>query len=303
MGNLDIIVTKLDTSGNTLWQYTYADDYNGDDIATAITVDDAGDVFVTGTIFNDSTNMNDIATFFLLGDGTLHWMLTYNGTASSMDAGGDVITDNSYVYVTGATLTDSNMANYITIKYNYSGSTIWTSTYDYNHLQDIATKIGYDNGKVYVSGISQSTTSDWAYAAIDLATADGSITGTRRSSGIGTGMDNLNNMTTDSSGNVYLTGAVLNGSSNYDVRTMKLNSTLDIVWQQDYNGSNNGNDAGNDVKVDNEGNVYVCGYTTTASNGKDYLTMKYDASGTLLWSKTENGAGNGNDVAHAMCLD
>jgi len=35
------------------------------------------------------------------------------------------------------------------------------------------------------------------------------------------------------------------------------------------------------VKVDGSGNVYVCGWATISGEGKNYVTRKYNSSGTV----------------------
>ena len=43
---------------------------------------------------------------------------------------------------------------------------------------------------------------------------------------------------------------------------------------QRYNGPGNGDDAGNAIAVDKNGNVYVTGYETTAAGGTEMVTIK-----------------------------
>ncbi|HWA05517.1 MAG TPA: T9SS type A sorting domain-containing protein [Ignavibacteria bacterium] len=70
-----------------------------------------------------------------------------------------------------------------------------------------------------------------------------------------------------------------------------------IQWEREYNGSGNNIDKVISIKSDplSAGNIYVCGFVTNSGTGMDIVTIKYNSSGTVLWSVTFNGAGNSTD--------
>ncbi|MCB9264323.1 MAG: SBBP repeat-containing protein [Lewinellaceae bacterium] len=75
-----------------------------------------------------------------------------------------------------------------------------------------------------------------------------------------------------------------------------------LLWESAYHGAI-ADDQPNAMTVDDEGNVYVTGYTDTPSETSDYLTIKYNANGDIVWARTYNGAANGDDVAHGLKVD
>jgi hypothetical protein len=75
------------------------------------------------------------------------------------------------------------------------------------------------------------------------------------------------------------------------------------MWVGRYNGSANGADTATATAVDAQGNVYVTGYAQEQGNGLDYVTLKYNASGVLLWRATYNGPADQDDQASALALD
>jgi PKD repeat protein len=79
--------------------------------------------------------------------------------------------------------------------------------------------------------------------------------------------------------------------------------TVQEMWTARYNGTGNNYDEANAIAVDQSGNVYVAGESKGSSGGLDYVTMKYDCYGNVLWSARYNGPGNGDDKAHAVVID
>jgi len=67
--------------------------------------------------------------------------------------------------------------------------------------------------------------------------------------------------------------------------------------------SASGNDLATAMVDDGSGHVYVTGSSFSPESGADYLTVKYDASGAIIWTARYNGEGNGGDVANAIYVD
>ena len=110
--------------------------------------------------------------------------------------------------------------------------------------------------------------------------------------GTGNGIDYPNSLAVDADGNVYVTGRSMN-KLNYDCITIKYDAAGIQIWEARYNGTENGEDMGNDIKVDVGGNVYVTGYTNSPHTGSllygfAVLTLKYDEFGDMVWESALN---------------
>lgn len=68
-----------------------------------------------------------------------------------------------------------------------------------------------------------------------------------------------------------------------------------------YNHSPGSNEYVNDMKMDDDGNVYICGYTENSSGYQDFLLLKYNNSGNLIWSRTFDSTAY--DIANEIRLD
>ncbi len=110
-------------------------------------------------------------------------------------------------------------------------------------------------------------------------------------------------ITVDDLDNVYVTGYSLDSSGNANIVLIKLTTDGNTVWTKTYNGSGNGEDKAYAIKIDESDNVYIGGSTTVNNHGLDYIVLKYNSAGTMLWSKTYNGNGNDEDVITAMAID
>lgn len=96
-----------------------------------------------------------------------------------------------------------------------------------------------------------------------------------------------NSIAENKSGNVFLTGSVLqNGNSNLLVIGLTANG--DLLWEKSIGGS--GNEFGKSIIVTSNNSLLACGYTNSSGNGEnDILLVKLDIEGNLIWQKTFGG--------------
>src|SRR5262245_61887556 len=73
-------------------------------------------------------------------------------------------------------------------------------------------------------------------------------------------------------------------------------------WVREHAGPAQVADYGSELCVDAAGNVYVAGETQGQGTGIDFLILKYDHRGHLIWSRTYDGEG-GDDHGYLIKLD
>jgi uncharacterized delta-60 repeat protein len=298
----DFITLKYDTNGNLLWEKSYNGPGNGDDRATAIAVDAAGNVYVTGESYGVGSGY-DYATLKYDTNGNLLWKMRYNGSANGDDGATAIAVDAAgNVYVTGFSSGNDGYYpydDYATLKYDPSGTLLWQRRYNGpGNFWDWATAIAVDAaGNVYVTGYSYESGFGDGYATLKYDPS-GNLLWKRRHDGSGNTYDHARAIAVDGTGNVYVTG----GSAD-DYATLKYDPSGSLLWKRRYNGPANGDDGATAIAVDAAGNVYVTGYSVRVSSGRDYATLKYDTNGNLLWKRRYNGPGNAYDYARAIAVD
>ena len=274
------------------------------DDATAMALDSAGNVLVTGWLWHDGFQRYNFSTAKYDPDGNLLWETRYNGTGSSNDIGVDVATDSANnVYVTGFSRGPNGKYDYATVKYDSSGVEQWATRYNGpSNNADSPTSMKVDgSGNVYVTGWSEDASMTRDIVTIKYST-NGNQLWARRYAGINAGYVEARSLAIDGSGNVFVTGNSFS-TGGADVTTLKYDSNGNLAWARQFNGTDNGTDIGYDVAVDNSGNVVVIGRQSVLTNNTDILLLKYDTNGTQLWDRNYDGPDSDTDEAFALAID
>ena len=307
----DFATVKYDTDGNELWITRHDGKGNSTDIARSIVVDGDGNVYITGESAGSGTG-SDYATIKYDTNGNPLWTDTakrYNGPSSGNDrAVALAIDNNGNIYVTGESVGSGTGSDYATIKYGPDGKEMWQEASRYNGPgsgNDRAVAIAVDNnGNVFVTG--EAAGEDTGY---DYYTAKYDTNGNELwdkdifYNGPSGGNDRSTDIALDKNGNVYVTGESTGSGTGTDYATIKYDIDGRQLWVARYNGLDNGKDIARSIVVDDKGNVFVTGESSGSSTGTDYLTIKYDPNGHLLWEARFDGPVHGNDIARAITLD
>ena len=114
---LDFVTIKYSSAGKELWVQYYDGPVGGKDVARAIAVDAAGNVYVTGESLGKNTS-RDIATVKYDKLGQRRWAKRYNGPGNGDDAPSGIAVDKAgNVYVSGFSRGSGTGDDYVVLKY------------------------------------------------------------------------------------------------------------------------------------------------------------------------------------------
>ncbi|MFH1717319.1 MAG: SBBP repeat-containing protein [Planctomycetota bacterium] len=291
------------------WVLRYDGPGNAGDYARAMTVDDAGNVYVTGYSYGTDSHY-DYVTAKYDSSGNQLWLAMYNGPGNYYDDARAIAVDVlGNVYVTGYSYGQGTGSDYATIKYNPDGVEQWVARHNgLANANDVAYTLGVDSrGNVYVTGESDNNGSRLDYATIKY-NPDGIEQWMATYDGPGNHQDSARAMKLDALDNVYVTGCSYgDGSTMEDYATIKYDSNGVERWVARYAGPashpSSAYDIAQAIAVDTLGNVYVTGYSDGAGTSYDYATVKYNTHGVEQWVARYTGTGNKYDYAQAIALD
>ena len=335
VGSYDTFVAKFDNDGELLWNTFIGS--SGEDVGRGIVVDSNGNIYIVGdsdmswgTPVNAYSGGSDAFVAKLNSDGELLWN-TFLGSAIQDRGFGITIDGNGNIYISGYSFstwgspvnaypggTDAFVA-----KLDNNGELLWNTFMGYPG-ENVGTDIALDAyGRVYVVGTSAGT---WG-SPVNAFTGAGDafvakldnngelfwntfMGSANQDGGVGIAVDEI--------GNLYVTGIslynwgnpIINaqvGNGNYDAFVAKLNNNGSLQWNT-FMGSE-GDDHGNDIAVDGNGNAYVVGQSTDTwgapanpyTGNLEAFIARLNSSGERQWN-TFLGSPN-NDQGISISVD
>jgi uncharacterized delta-60 repeat protein len=302
----DITTVKYDAGGNQRWAVSYNGAGNGDDEPAGLAVDNAANVYVTGTARGSGTG-DDFATLKYDSSGAQKWIAAYNGPGNDADRPSAIAVDASgNAVVAGSSRGAGTGYDYAVIKYTTAGVQSWVARYDGVFSgDDFASAVALDpSGFVYVTGWSSDVTTVLFNEVTVMYNSSGFLQWSSRYKSSQSNDSYAAAIVNDGAGGVIVAGfSDLEGGAGYDYSTISYAFTGSQVWEARYDGPGISDDAATAAAADKSGNVYVAGFSRSSVSGYDFLTVKYDPSGVLQWASRYDGPSGGDDIVSAIATD
>lgn len=235
---------------------------------------------------------------------------TYNGADDFGDISYAMDADeNGNIYTAGTTFSRFTFQDLFVTKYSSTGNLLWIRFYNSeDSSNDAAKSVTVDRlGNVIVAGETMRSMTGNDIVIIKY-NPDGIELWkkffNRNGNNIGKNNELCKMVMTDAGNNVIVCGSSQASSTDYDFFVQKYNPNGNLLFTKTYSGNGNNKDFLNDMTLDISGNIYVTGEAFFTSSRLDYLTVKYDSSGNLLWTSVYNNiTTNFSDKAYGICLD
>jgi hypothetical protein len=296
-GGGDIVTLKYSTSGNLVWENTYAGAAGGKDSPSQIAVDGSGNALVAGYTTNAVGNA-DFITLKYASNGTLTWSQTFEALPGAKDIADSIAVDAAGdVYVAGSSENLSQSPTVSTlqvIKYAAGdGAQLWRQeAHTITGGTLAATGLAVDPaGSLLVAATHFKSDTSATSLAFKHAASTGALAWSKSTDG-----DVANSIAVDGSGGVIVCGYGETPGGAYDIKMTKYSSAGVDQWralavdvpQPRYSAITH-------VVVDNAGNLAATGFTYSRPGlifeNEDFKTVKFDgATGTVLWERTFAGS-------------
>lgn len=283
------------------WVTTFNGTGSGGNYAVKNAIDKYGNIIVAGR--SDSISENFMVLKYS-NSGNLLWSRRYAGLKNGTDKIIDMVLDDSAnIYVTGLSYegTDHGGQNWLTIKYNTAGEMKWKQSLDWTgHKSDVPASIALDkNNNVYITGYGY--VGPPPLLKEDLVVAkynnDGILEWTRSHSSSPVYSDGGYSVVTDDSNFIYVSGYAVDS-----IITIKYDKSGNTIWERKFFNIQVNYVVPLFSKIDNQNNIIVIGYYTVASQ-ENFVTLKYDKNGNLLWSRIFDSPIGAQDNAKALIVD
>jgi len=280
---------------------------NNSDKANALAKGSDGNLYVVGYV-NDTVGGQNIWVGKYDSSLNLITSARIDGSANGSDSGNGIVIDGSgNVYVIGYVDETVGGRNIWVGKFNSSLTLQSSVTVNGSgNAGDQGEGIAIDsNSNIYLIGtvfepIGSGGNNIWIAKYNTSLAQQGSIT----INGPGNDGDEGYGITTDNSGNIYVTGYIRQVAGVTDVWIAKYNSSLTLQNSATINGSANIGDIGYGITTDGSQNVYITGTVQQTGGGVgDIIIARYNSSIVFQQQQIINGSDNGFDFGRGITRD
>jgi hypothetical protein len=288
---INAFIAAYDTNGVAQWAKKFIGIY-----ITDLSRDKAGNIYICGS-FKDSAD---------LGNGTIirEPDNKFNIVTAKLDKNGNVLWAKTPVYYFSS---EYDRIAVLTISTDESGNSYIGGTFrGLYSFGERGSLVHIHSDQMFVARYNTDGEIAWAW----YSQGDGSAMVTA------IGIDSQGNTRVGGHGrgnNIYRLHNV--GGEKYDIFTLKVDSAYDATYLTTWGRKAGGGeeDILNDVAVDKEGNVFICGkhgrntafgsvvFNLSESHSYSLYLAKYDSLGQLLWARSTTGANW--SAARAIALD
>lgn len=314
-GDPDMLVFKMNSKSNLLWQKTFGGERTEEAKAVRVTRD--GGFLIVGYTDSQNTTKGEKDFYIVRLDavGTKLWEKSFGGTGNDIATSAVVLRDSSFLIAGETGSQNGNVTknrggiDYWVIRLDKKGNFVWEKTFGGPGNDNLYSIEPTADGNFLLVGSSDMAGGDvppiQGKTDLFLVKIDAKGNTLWQKTYGGDGFDIpfdaataitqdgpmlIAGTTTSSSGDI----SAIHGAS--DVFIAAVDQSGALLWKKSYGGS--GEDGANSISAVYDGNFLISGTTRSKDQdilenkgGYDAWLFKVDPKGNMLWSKTTGGKG------------
>ena len=290
--NYDYFTAKYTQAGVLLWHMFYNGPGNDDDMPSALDIDGAGNVYVTGGSIGSGNDKVDYATIKYDNNGNQLWVKRYN-FSNKIDAATDVVVDNSgNILVVGGSQNNWFNTDFAVRKYDPNGNVLATKRHNTpGNGYDVPVEMVVDDlDNVFVTGVADATGN--TNVKVIAYNSNLQIQWVEYIDGSGSA-DEGRSISVDPAGDIVITGFSTKISGGTDFIVAKYNpANGNMLWQNSWTAPMDSDiSKGHKITTDNAGNIYATGEIQNGTS-LDFTIISFDPTGDVRFAKEIDIMGN-----------
>ena len=235
---------------------------------------------------------NALITMKIDSEGELVWEEEYFFPGSGYTQACEIKIDQyNNIYVTGyCDNWNLSTTEYIVIKYDQYGNELWATVCDYvGYMPNSIVWLDIDEQQnVYIASrfATGSTISNFITIKYDI---DGQELWHEIHDGAYGGDDVPSDILVDGAGNVFVLGLSEMAYEDYDFSLIKYNSIGELQWEERYSAHCEYSYLYPRMALDESENICLIGMDAVEPDDYDFVIMKFDQDGNILWSHSYSG--------------
>jgi len=229
------------------------------------------------------------------------WVQRFTADGYTTESVNDMVVDvQGNVYITGSQKTGSNQVEAVTLKYDAQGIQQWIKIYhapNDNGAFGRAIYVDID-GNVYVTGENAIYSGGANEMLVIKYSPSGEQLWANRFQYITGNYNGGYDLTTDATGNVYVTGEYYTGASYYNIFLVKYDHSGNFINQVFYDQAS---ESGNKIGIGGDGKIIIGGYISD-SDSSSFIALKYEQNLDFVWA-ARWGQGVANQNVIDMTID
>jgi hypothetical protein len=227
---------------------------------------------------------------------TQEWIKTYQGYNGAYVEACDFEKDISGNLLIAGYSINPNNRDFLLLKYDVNGTLIFSSQYD-SASEGACSLTSDPGGNIYITGDG---TGSGTYTMILKYSPSGNLLWSSLISSVNNELWSPVDIKYDRN-YIYVAGNVRDENGD-EVYIAKYGLNGNRHWLKKYGSPFDSGDYLKMMQIDNAGNIYLCGNTVHSVTHNDYLLVRYDTNGNMLWGKNI-GDGNSENTLNASYID